>query len=84
MDVDPELISYGISLILALLSIVFGDKYVKYKQKFADAEKVTVKISAALKATSDAVTDDNITPDEEQAIVEHWKGVIAEAKHILK
>ena len=84
MDIDPELIAYIISMVLGVLSIVLGDKYVKYKQKFADTEKVTVKISAALKATSDAIEDDRITPEEEQAIVDHWKDVIDEAKNILK
>jgi len=76
MDVDPELIAYIVSMVLGILSIVLGDKYVKYKQKFADTEKVTVKISAALKAISDAIADDRITPEEEKAIVEHWKNVI--------
>ena len=84
MDVDPELVSYIITTILGLLSIVFGKKYVTYKQKVADTEKTALKIAAALKATSDAIEDDKLTYDEEQAVVAAWKDIITNARNMLK
>ena len=84
MTVDPEIVAYIISSILGIVSIVFGNKYIAYKQKFADSEKTVIKIAAALKATSDAIEDDNLTYDEEQAIVAQWKDVISDARTMLK
>lgn len=84
MDIDPEIIAYVLSILLGIISAIFGEKYVKFKQKFADSEQVTIKLAAALKATSDAIEDDKITPEEQKAIVDHWKDLINEAKRLLK
>jgi len=84
LEIDPEIISYVVSLLLAILSLVFGDKYIKYKQKFADSQQLAVKLSAALKATSDAIEDDKITPEEQKTIVEKWKDLIDSAKGLLE
>lgn len=84
MDINPEIIAYVISVILAIVSATLGKKYIKFKDKFADLQQVTIKLSAALKATSDAIEDDKITPEEQKAIVDHWRDLIDEAKRLLK
>lgn len=84
MDIPPELIAYAATLILAILSAIFGKKYATFKDKFALSEQKVLKIAAALKATSDAIADDVITDEEQQAIVKHWKDIIDEAKYLLK
>lgn len=84
MDIDPEIIAYAATLILGILSAIFGKKWAAAKEKFALSEQKVLKVAAALKATSDAIKDDIITPEEEQAIVKNWKDIIDEAKYLLK
>jgi len=76
MDIDPETIAYLVSLILGILSVFLGEKYVKYKQK-------AMAFAAALKVTADAIEDDKITPEEAKTIVDNWKSFIDEAKQLL-
>lgn len=77
LALDSETIAYILSFVLAVLSLVFGEKYVKYRVK-------ATKFAIALKATIDAVEDDKITPEEAKSIIEHWKDIFDEAKLLLK
>lgn len=84
MDVDPNIIAYAATLILAVLSALLGKKWSVAKDKFADSEKLALKMAAALKATSEAIEDNAITPKEEKIIVSRWSDLIDEAKDLLK
>lgn len=75
MDVDPEMVSYIITIILGLLAAYFGKKWQQFKV-------TTTKFSIAIKELSDAIQDDRISQEEAERIVEAWKTVIEEAKKI--
>jgi len=83
MYVDTNVLLQFISSVLALLAIFLGSKWAKAKSEIAEMSKLMTKFAAALKATSDAIQDDRITPEEEKAIVEAWKDVIKEAQNMF-
>lgn len=83
MNIDTNVLLQLISSILGLLSIFLGSKWAKAKAELTEMSKLTTKLAAALKATSDAIQDDRITPEEEKVIVESWQYVIEEAKKLL-
>jgi len=77
VEVTPEIIAYIVSLALGVISLVAGDKYLKYKAK-------AFKFASALKVTIDAIEDDILTEDEVKTIISHWKSVFEEAKTLIK
>jgi len=77
LALNSEIIAYILTFVLAVLSLVFGEKYVKYRVK-------ATKFALALKATIDAIEDNKITPEEAKTIIKHWKGIFEEAKLLLK
>lgn len=77
MDVNPELISYIVTIILGILAAVFGKNWVQGKL-------VTTKFALAVKELADAIEDDRITQEEAERIVEAWKSVINEAKELIQ
>ena len=83
MYIDTNVLLQFISSVLALLAIFLGSKWAKAKSEIAEMSKLMTKFAAALKATSDAIQDDRITPEEEKAIIESWQYVIEEAKKLL-
>ena len=83
MEINPELIVYAVTVILSILSVIFGEKYRKYKQKFMDTSKLAEEFSEALLATTNAIEDDKLTPEEAQKIVAEWQDVVDEAKKLL-
>jgi len=83
MYIDTNVLLQFISSVLALLAIFLGSKWAKAKSEIAEMSKLMTKFAAALKATSDAIQDDRITPEEEKAIVEAWKDVIKEAQNMF-
>lgn len=72
MDIDPELISYLITIILGVIATYFGDKWVK-------AKALATKFSVAIRELTIAIEDDRITQQEAERIVESWSDVINEA-----
>lgn len=77
LAITSETIAYILSFVLAILSLVFGEKYAKYKSK-------ATKFAAAMKATIDAIEDDKITDEEAKSIIKYWKEIFDEAKALLK
>lgn len=84
MDVDPELVAYLITIILAILSSLLGKKWVTAKNKLSETSNLAIKLASALKTTSEAIEDNRVTNKEEQEIVKRWKEVIEQGKELLK
>lgn len=84
MDIDPEMVSYIITIILGLLATLMGTKWQKIKNLFAQSQQTTLKFAQALQCLSDAIEDDRITQKEAEDIVNAWKEVINEAKITVK
>lgn len=74
---NPELIAYIVTVALAIISSVFGKKYIAYKDK-------AVKFAAALEITVNALEDDKITPKEAHAIAKSWREILNDARFILR
>ncbi len=77
MEISPEIIAYIVSVILGVVSLVAGDKYLKYKTK-------ALKFASALKVTVDAVEDEKVTEEEAKNIISKWKSVFEEARELVK
>ena len=84
MDLDPEMVAYIITIVLGLISALLGSKWQKAKTGLSDSQLVVFKVSQALKVTSEAIEDDQVSSEEEKRIVNSWKDVIDEAKDMLK
>lgn len=84
MDLDPELVAYGLTIVLGLLATAFGKKWQTAKDTFAKGQLTTMKLAQTLKVVSDAIADDKITAEEEKKIIAIWKDTIDEAKGIVK
>ena len=67
---DPELIGYIISAVLALLTAFFGVRYQRVKVALKESKEAVVTII-------DAVEDDKISAEETQAIVKEVKEAAA-------
>lgn len=83
MDIDPEMVSYIITVILGLLATLMGTKWQKIKNLFSQSQQTTLKFAQALQVLSEAIEDDRITQKEAEAIVKSWKEVIDEAKRTV-
>jgi len=83
LDVDPEIVAYIITIILAVLSMVLGKKYKTAKTKFSDVSHLATELAEALKDTSEAIEDEYVTEDEAKLIVKQWKEVIEAGKKLL-
>ena len=77
MDIDPELISYLLTIILGILATFFGDKWVKGKN-------ISLKFAVAIRELTKAIEDDRITQEEAVRIVESWSDVIEEANGLYQ
>ena len=84
MHLDTEILLQLISAILAIIAIIFGSKWANAKNELVKLTRLNTRLASALKATSDAIEDDRITPEEEKVIVERWRAVIEEAKKLLE
>lgn len=81
---DTEILLQLISAILAIIATVLGSKWANAKNELVKLTRLNTRLASALKATSDAIEDDRITPEEEKIIVERWRAVIDEAKKLLE
>jgi len=77
LDIDPELVSYVITIVLGLIATVFGKKWVSGKS-------VTIKFAIAINELAEAIEDDRITQEEAERIVRTWSDVIGEAKGLIR
>jgi len=67
---EPEVIGYIVSVVLALLSTFLGIRYRKVKVALKESKEAVVTII-------DAVEDDKVDADETQAIVKEVKEAAA-------
>ena len=67
---EPEVIGYIVSVVLALLSTFLGVRYKKVKVAFKESKEAVVTMI-------DAVEDDTIDADETQAIIKETKEAAA-------
>ena len=81
--VDPTIVSYVVTIILGVLATFFGKKWITAKDYFSKVTLTATKFAMALKDTSDAIEDDNITPEEAKRIIASWRAVIEEAKSFV-
>jgi len=63
---EPEVIAYIVSIVLALLSTFLGVRYKKVKVALKESKEAIVTIV-------DAVEDDNVSPTEQASIVKEVK-----------
>lgn len=84
MDIDPELVAYVATIILTLVATFMGKKWQGLKDKLSHSQVISFKFAQGLKVISDAISDDTITPEEEQKIIDAWKDVIEDAKILVK
>jgi len=83
MDIDPEMVSYIVTVILGILATLMGTKWQKIKNMFSQSQLTTLKFAQALQVLSEAIEDDRITQKEAEDIVKSWKEVIDEAKRTV-
>ena len=83
MDIDPEMISYIVTIILGALATFMGTKWQKIKNMFSQSQLTMTKFAQAIQVLSEAIEDDRITQKEAEAIVKSWKEVIDEAKRTV-
>jgi len=67
---DPELIGYIVSVVLALVSTFFGVKYTKVRKALKESKEAVVVIV-------DAIEDDKIDAEETKAITKEVKEAAA-------
>jgi len=84
MDIDPELVAYVATLLMTLAVAFMGKKWQGMKDKFSQSQIISFKFAQGLKVMSEAIDDDNISPEEEQNIIKAWKDVIDEAGTLVK
>jgi len=63
---EPEVIAYIVSAVLALLSMFFGVRYKKVKVALKETKEAIIAIV-------DAVEDDKVSADEQAVIVKETK-----------
>ncbi len=63
---EPGVIGYVVSIVLALLSTFFGVRYKKVKTALKESKEAVIAIV-------DAVEDDNVSPEEQALIVKETK-----------
>ena len=84
MDIDPQIISYAATIILGILATVFGDKYLKFKDKMYQGQQTTMQFAVAVQKLTEAIDDDRITQEEAEEITAAFKEIITQANQILK
>lgn len=75
-NISPEIIAYIITAILAILSVALG-------KKWSMAKRLAKELAEALTATTRAIEDDHVTPDEAKKIIKEWTEVIEAGKKLL-
>lgn len=76
MQVDMMVVLEVVSVVLLVLSAVFG---FRYKQ----AKALLKEVAEALTVSSEALEDDQITAEERSKILKEWADVISAARKLI-
>jgi predicted metal-binding transcription factor (methanogenesis marker protein 9) len=81
MDLDTILMI--VSAVLAIAATIFGAKFDAVKKKFAQVKDLVKEGTDVVQVAVDAVADNNITPEEAEAIKKEAQEVIGAFKALI-